>query len=1298
MKLHDPQTEMARPNLDSEHRLRLIMVDVDPSTSSTPAARKGHFSSLYFIDQEHRQEIPSKDTVLVSSNYEGKRYDVPKDLPDNLFDEIEAERIENEKNGKTDIRWIREKQRNEEGSDYRYRYWLQIQVEQMANGTRSIKILKSLESELEEAENLWNKLSDELEAELKDLSNYLDSLPIRRGKAPPQFKKIGSYYSSNNGGDFFKDISKLAIKTLFQTIRKTPQTLEGFCQNLNKNELWAYLEPIIADDEAFYGHLRREDSNANLREILIDTEQQNKLLKENFVKYKKERGEYTFSQTPSYFLLKLYPRVRTILSKITNNKITTSQKICRCDKPCPPDCEVKLAIKISRYIHYLLCQMDWIRLNMANLGETENLVSAEEDWEQKSLPTVHRFSKKLIGKINQGDHAMVRQFHPDLKRSMYCAPKKHTTMKISTDFMNLDIDFSNFFGGGLHTFPASKANDGNFRKFYSRGDIESEQIELSGRTLSALDHLQETQWSINLDFLHTVAEFTLEGRPLENKLHDIRHAAWAQTDGLKFQEWVIEGLGLKKPSVFLKPRLDTWNRVLIQTRKNMLNAGNVFWHAWWCDWRGRFSTRTPDIGPQGDDFSKALLLFTEWKPLGEKGKRWLYVKMYDYFCDRISTESKITSRASFADKEAWVTEHKEQLCEIGAQPKQYMKELGFEKEPPKPKSENFQRLATVIEFYRVHKEFDRLGNWDEIKSGLPIHLDASCNGFQHMAALLRDKELAKKVNILDNDGEIGDLYQDVADKAQELLIPGGKELSELGKFLVEKAKIEQKDLEQWRRLFTRKICKKPVMITAYGATDVSKALANRHGGGGSKYIDVKKLKIVQPLDRIKKLKHFKKLTTDEQNQIEEDHKNEKYNTERMYQLDEAGGLYQQRKRTIHHDSTLYAVLDDLKKDNIPGIDNLFFTPDSKSKGNLKNSILCFELAHKMSRHLIIAIEQVTNNAHKEIDKTLKKLSKEALEIGEYFSWTTGPKSSRVRIIEFKPKRSHFANLSIQSPADSLKDQDKLFASIGKYLLQNAEILQVDNAGDKRSESYVERAQGRLEVLQESDVASQSRSKRKARQWISKEIHRLFEICLKKDSDFPEKREIQDLLVGLYNLHKIDVPFKAEPTAKNPVNEGASLYKDIKKELSKNPKKPEKFETIAIEKKYESEFYDNEDFKGDKPWKLPHHPKQITPNFIHSFDAKHMENVILNLKESGIKDFWAVHDSFGTHASNIDKLIQIVNKEFRNLHKDDFNKIESRISAEIGKEKIGKARRESAEDKAKDKFEIDDVKNSKYLIY
>ena len=56
--------------------------------------------------------------------------------------------------------------------------------------------------------------------------------------------------------------------------------------------------------------------------------------------------------------------------------------------------------------------------------------------------------------------------------------------------------------------------------------------------------------------------------------------------------------------------------ILKQARKNLVNAGNVFWQSWFCDWRGRFNTKVNELSPQGDDLSKAMLLFAKWKPLG----------------------------------------------------------------------------------------------------------------------------------------------------------------------------------------------------------------------------------------------------------------------------------------------------------------------------------------------------------------------------------------------------------------------------------------------------------------------------------------------------------------------------------------------------------------------------------------------------------------------------------------------------------------------------------------------------------
>ena len=51
-------------------------------------------------------------------------------------------------------------------------------------------------------------------------------------------------------------------------------------------------------------------------------------------------------------------------------------------------------------------------------------------------------------------------------------------------------------------------------------------------------------------------------------------------------------------------------------------------------------------------------------------------------------------------------------------------------------------------------------------SGQPVYLDASCNGYQHVAALLRDRDLAHSVNVIGDEEESPrDRYRVVADNA-----------------------------------------------------------------------------------------------------------------------------------------------------------------------------------------------------------------------------------------------------------------------------------------------------------------------------------------------------------------------------------------------------------------------------------------------------------------------------------------------------------------------------------------------------
>ena len=98
---------------------------------------------------------------------------------------------------------------------------------------------------------------------------------------------------------------------------------------------------------------------------------------------------------------------------------------------------------------------------------------------------------------------------------------------------------------------------------------------------------------------------------------------------MMLREIFIEKMGLRSRDPAMESRFRVIKLILKQARKNLLNAGNVFWHPWFCDWRGRFNTKVNELSPQGDDLSKAMILFADWKPLGERGRFWLYVRAYE---------------------------------------------------------------------------------------------------------------------------------------------------------------------------------------------------------------------------------------------------------------------------------------------------------------------------------------------------------------------------------------------------------------------------------------------------------------------------------------------------------------------------------------------------------------------------------------------------------------------------------------------------------------------------------------------
>ena len=62
---------------------------------------------------------------------------------------------------------------------------------------------------------------------------------------------------------------------------------------------------------------------------------------------------------------------------------------------------------------------------------------------------------------------------------------------------------------------------------------------------------------------------------------------------------------------------------------------------------------------------------------------------------------------------------------------------------------------------------------------------------------------------------------------------------------------------------------------------------------------------------------------------------------------------------------------------------------------------------------------------------------------------------------------------------------------------------------------------------------------------------------------------------------------------------------------------------------------------------------IAPNYIHSMDSAHLIKTVNACADTGVRSFAMVHDSFGTHAGNIDLLNYIIRDEFVSMYSKDW---------------------------------------------
>ncbi len=967
--------------------------------------------------------------------------------------------------------------------------------------------------------------------------------------------------------------------------------------------------------------------------------------------------------------------------------------------------------KIAYNVTLLLLEYEWVSVKNGNFDDLLLIQGKSEDEIDitKPYPTMLYFSNRLYDMIHDNHdrkegrsrqtyvkniHAVFRWYSMDRDRWCYAEPDDHywkeaesseprdlTPPSTDDELFDYDFDLTRYENRGYakargylttegkdlvdSTIPerGPEIEDSGHRIMRKLVFNQEEHDSLGiGRTkgtpgeqnITALNNLQKTQWEINLDFLNAIAT----PRSKEGKSIDFTSGRYVEhPDKFVLKESII------RPGN--SETLAEWEDLILSSYiPKILNfSKNTFWHVWCCDFRGRLFSRCAILSPQASDMDRALLRFKEWKPLGQRGWHWLCVHTYNLLAGIGLNGQKppFGKRASFDNRARWIQQEDNlaAIVRIASNPIRYESEW---QEKPRPKGETLQRLAAILEVARVWNLHTKSKmEWGKITCGLPIQLDASNNGWQHISALLRDEGLAKKVNVIlepnpDNpDLPVQDLYMRVSEKAKENWTSNSSELSK--KYSTD----ERFSSEKMEKIFERKFAKQITMTMAYGAISVDRI----YSGNKNKKPEYKRKWFVlagkdessgyECKEHGEKFDDFESFSThviQNHSDVEKD-----WLVGPIFETDIPltapswapikDGYGSPTTRTWTH---LRNLNTNRKRSNKPPIWVGSWHPDSLLRtvfGEFEfNQDEQDDIASKLSTDYKNAVIHVTNNTM----KTGQDCMHEAINqsTNNIFRWST-PTHFRIRNFYSKWKETKWSahaggawNVYWGSKSEAKKltaSIVSLFTLIEKILGENARIDDIIREAfmDKNGEFKD------LENIFLSMGITQELPDYVARPWTLIKENKLmseFDNQLNPKNKV-DRRKIKICLMNYLAERKLHPLWVTKSATDEDLRAYTKLQRSLLLSISYNPGRYQENVTKI-----------RDDDSVSKANTIQKMKQKLTPNYVHSLDAAHMVLTINKMfSEHGIRDFWAVHDCFAVHATDTDTLVSIIPQTFHQIYAD-----------------------------------------------
>jgi len=219
------------------------------------------------------------------------------------------------------------------------------------------------------------------------------------------------------------------------------------------------------------------------------------------------------------------------------------------------------------------------------------------------------------------------------------------------------------------------------------------------------------------------------------------------------------------------------NFITLKIANSLNKLKHPFYICTSADWRGRIYTNSFFLSYQGGELPNGLLNLYDGMVINEKGKDYLYI--YGANCYNINNLSK----NSFKERIEWVKENYNNIINL---------------------DKNFILKANnLILFTSFCLTLKEMHNNPKAKIHIPIFLDATCSGIQHLAALIKDLETGMKVNLIPQtiEDKVGDIYS-------ELVGPINKAINSFGENNLEHSEFKKIKM-------SRKHLKLPIMTKVY---------------------------------------------------------------------------------------------------------------------------------------------------------------------------------------------------------------------------------------------------------------------------------------------------------------------------------------------------------------------------------------------------------------------------------------------------------------------------------------------------